>query len=247
MAPFYAIGWLFRPFWRFFLQRLIAWDDKIRRKKLAQGEAWKQSTNLRVWLQFELRRPWLEVVPELDQVEQTRERLSVARAFSLLYFWNGRLKEARQAADYWAQAPENWARQHPEEARRALELRSSQWTWYPRQQLRPNDVPGPNDPSQEPNNEKDVQQFVDVLKAAEALDNGLMIRWCNARLAIEMLNWITAQIESGALHWPLQAKRKEKRPLLPIGAGYDYDFAQRIGMTDETFDQMWHNAMKLDA
>lgn len=246
MAPIYLLGWVCRPFWRFVLRAMIVWSDRDNKRKLAQGKGEKQKINPRVWLQFELRRPWPEVVPELDQVEVTRQRLNLAGTFSLLYFWNGRLEEARQAADYWAQCRKLGFASIPKK-RGVLYLRSSQWTWYPSQQVRPANVLGPNDPSEELDKDKSLQEFVDVLNAAEALDSGLMTRWRNARLAVVMLDWVASRVKSGELAWPLHAKRKEKRPLLPMSIGYDYDFAKRVGRADETFGRIWHQATKLDA
>lgn len=169
--------------------------------------------------------------------------MELASSFAMFYLWNGRLEESQHATSYWKREAENWAREHPDDARRALDFYQSQFFWYPQgfDELLPPSVRKPDLIS--------VQEIVDVLQVPAPPQHEMMLQWRDSRLMSEILAWISHQHLQNEIEWPLRATPKERRPLLPWkfdSVGVPRLLVQRTKMPVETFKRLWHEATTLN-
>lgn len=211
------------------MRLLLRWQL---RRQIARSECSKDETQrrkaiyARLWLGFLAQAPWTEIEPWLRQTDERTQRQH-SQGLTRLYLHNQRPHEAKAAAQLWVTVCQNWINHNNQEATKALKWRRRLRSWYGRDETLPHTVLW-------------GEKAQEAMQKASAFDKSWLREMRDAKLALQFVEWIEKQHP-----WPLESQDKERNPFIPLPFVCDYEFGQRLGMSDETFDGMCQEATKL--
>ncbi len=215
------VGVLCRP--------LLMWLLKMKIKSYEKqdlGCKTNQCIDLKSLLLYNQKASWPNVLPVVDTFSGIGSKPFAANSFAYLYLANLRLTEAQEANAYCVDVTDQWVKENPAQAQRALQLWKRLASWYPFSTTEPT---------------MSDEEFRIVRSEIYKVKGRTVKEWRDSRVAAEVIAWLIAQgdEEAGRL---IKRLRLKNHPVMYQHLEFDIDEFEVLGIGEEELKEIYFRA-----